>query len=243
MLLTKSQELRPSIDAVLRVPIVRRYLEKLCNDVEERRRAAAEKDAAIRHQYPRETQQVPQVPTASVGGSGKVGVLPGTFSKAALMQFHKTGVAPADVVIAKVEPQQEATQTLHNRPIPDVVAQLSSATPPTVVGALANLVEEQYQCDLLKADVQSVLTVPSSMSDSDVNAAIGEPQSEEESRLRDLLGETAFVRGIELILMLSEQKDAARHEALYAELLATLGDKAYVIEDLQRVSFQFGLDE
>jgi hypothetical protein len=134
------------------------------------------------------------------------------------------------------------TQELHSRRMPEVTSQVSSSTTKQVLSELANAVDEERRCSNLKQDVDNLLSAPVPDVE-DVFEAIGEAQSDDEKILRQELGDSVFVRVIEILLTLSVTKAENEKKALETELNSLLGAKVDLLPQLQQISMQFGLEE
>jgi ATP phosphoribosyltransferase regulatory subunit HisZ len=106
-----------------------------------------------------------------------------------------------------------------------------------VVSAITDQMLTEECSRALAADVQEVLA--SSGVVSDLNDALGEPETEEERVLRKELGGN-FLKCVELAVKLAETSPASTEdEAMLRQLLELMGRKGHLLADLQRVAALF----
>jgi tRNA A-37 threonylcarbamoyl transferase component Bud32 len=266
-LLRKVNAERPSIDAVLQFPIVRRHLQAMSAAVERRRADASRRSddicrahsssattpataaagtAASPSQQPGSpVGAAPPAATAAAQPQRAAGALPvgaefAKMSRADVAALLKTGRPSAQLAAAGVPPPPPQATELHARKAPEVAGLIGTGHSSAVLGALASAVDEERRCVTLKRDVDALLTAPVPDAE-EVFEAIGEAQSDDEKALRGELGDAPFVRAVELLLTLAIAAPEQR-AALEAEVAALLGGKAHLLEKLQTVSMQFGLD-
>lgn len=253
MMLRKSSAARPSVDAVLQTPYVRKYIAKFTEQLQKQQSAQAERVQTISTQHPRRASEVAfdvvyeeqrkgaqvQAAPASVTVTSRQ-----TFDRNAFRQQVKAGgnAANAAVVVGggrnPLEPNSpEEAHNIFNRQLPDAHCVVSNDCPMTVVAELTDAMMQQESCKALQSDLQDVL------SSFDIDEVIGEAESDEERMLREELGER-FVKAIELALKLQETtSNPAESERTLKELLSVLGSKQYLLADVQRVASFFEVAE
>lgn len=252
LLLRKSSAARPSVDAVLQTPYVRRYLAKFAEQLQQLQATQAEKVAAIAKEHPRRAselpfdvaQSVPTVTSTPPAQSAPSSNRRQVFDRDAFNQARKQGVAASDaaVVVASHQGAVQPTvaddhpEVIFNRAkdLPDAHKVVSNNCPMTVVADLTNAMIREQDCINLQTDLQEVL------SSFDIEDAIGEAESDEERMLRVELGDQVFVKAIELALRL--QESAGDSNGVLKELLTLLGSKQYLLADVQRVASFFEVD-
>ena len=251
LLLCKSSSQRPSVDAVLQLPFVRKHLEKFSERLSKQQREAALRSNELAAQHARAPDEAafalaPVKPQGPAPPGPPTGATFGriTIDRSALKQLKAgqpnvdVGGASTPVATAPTQPE-EIPQEIFNRGLPDVHQRVSNACPLNVVSEITDnlLVEESSRA--LQSDVKEVLSTDYVASEDDV---LGEAESEEEKMLRAELGDR-FVKCIELALQLTEQSPTSPvAEATLRQLLNTLGSKAYLLADVQRVAAFFEVD-
>lgn len=235
MMLRKSSAARPSVDAVLQTPFVRKYITKFAEQLQKQQAVQAERVLNISNQHPRRASEVdydtlhPTVaaPPSTANKCGK-------FNRNDFKQAMATGVVPTENPLAS---PADATMAIFNRELPDARRVVSNNCPITVVAELTDALIQEESCKALQCDLQEVL------SSFDIDEVIGEAESDEERMLRAELGEK-FVRAVELALKLQELRAGdPKSESLLKELLNVLGSKQYLLADVQRVASYFEVAE
>lgn len=257
LLLRKSSAARPSVDAVLQTPFVRKYLAKFAEQLQKMQAQQAERVASLAAEHPRKATDPsyeqaalsPPVPQPVQGVNDTKNMQKGVFDRAAFLKAQKQGTPLDDNVLvvptvhttiqAQAQQQNAAQSTvLFNREstLPDARKVVSNNCPITVVAELTTAMTQEQDCKALQNDLKEV------MSSFEVEDVIGEAESDEERMLREELGDQVFARVIELALRLQECEHGPRADATYKELLAKLGSKQYLLADVQRVASFFEVD-
>lgn len=252
MLLRKSSSARPSVEAVLQVPFVRKFLtENFAEALQHQARDAAIKQQAIIEKNPFNPGETKLPPIAGAGGAAAATATPAppagaskrmVFSKEEMARVlkgeavaHPSGNDASPLVAP--EPPKEPPTVLHNRQLPQARDKVSVNAPLTVVGELTGAMLDQENLKALQDDVQEVL------SSFDVDEVIGEAETDEEQMLRDELG-PLFIKAIELAVELgSLDSESPQSELTLRKLLTVLGAKQYLLSDVQRVAAQFELND
>lgn len=235
-MLEKDSTKRPSVDEILRTPFLRAWLHSLASNIEQQQIVFNQKIVTIVNAHPRQPDEPPYVPPTLKGTSG---TKKGTFDPEAIAKAIKGDEAEID---STVKPKQnQPTEQLHTRVLPDARKFVSNDCPIEVVCELQGYLELVESIDRLKADIAEVTTTDVAAKDL-ISEVIGEAETPEEKRVREGLGDS-FVRAVELTLLLSEADPESPQGVQYhAELIELLGEKSYLMSDLQRVAMQFELD-
>jgi hypothetical protein len=260
LLLNKSSSQRPSVDAILHLPFVRKHLERFCEKLSAQEKEATLKTIELTSQHARgpneETfaltpqKQAAPAPSAGVSGGANASFGRVILDKAALKQL-KAGQPVGDVQQgggaavpspAQQAPPEEGPTEIFTRPLPDVHQRVSNDCPLTIVSEITDHMLVEQSSRALMTDVKEVLSSADSGASVD-DEVLGEAESEEERQLRVELGDR-FVKCIELALHLAEQSPTSpAAETTLRQLLNLLGPKAYLLADVQRVAAFFEVDD
>jgi hypothetical protein len=108
----------------------------------------------------------------------------------------------------------------------------------SAVTELSNAAVREADGKFMKEEVDSLLanTEPT---DTEVFEALGEAQTDDEAQLREALGDGKFMQAVQLMVAINGAAGTPAGEKYYNDLLQILGDRSYLVGDLQRVSAQF----
>jgi serine/threonine protein kinase len=238
-MLRKSSSTRPSVEQVLQSSIIRAHMARMSAEFEKQGQEARERAQQIKTEHPPDAHSG-ETPKAQPASMANHALKTGKWNPAEMKALMQTGDTTA-LMAPKVRPAEEAAEPaerLHSRPMPDSRSQVSSKAPVSVVSELSNAAIREENSKFMKDEVEGLLanTEPT---DTEVFEAIGEAQSDDEAQLRNALGEVVFMKALQLMILINSEGGTTAAEKHYSELLQLLGDKSYLVGDLQRVSAQF----
>lgn len=240
-MLRKSSSTRPSVEMVLQASIVRAHIAKMAVQYDQSQADASKRSQQLRTEHPVDSPAQSSVATAPAVATAQPvpSLTTGRWNPEDLKKLRATGDAGVIQAPAVVpQPPAEPAQHLHSRPVPDSRSQVSKNAPVSVVAELSNATVREQQAKYMKEEMDTLLASPEP-TDSEVFEAIGEPQTDEEAQLRVALGDALFMKALQLMIAVNQEGSSSEAEKKYAELVQALGDKSYLVGDLQRVSAQF----
>lgn len=236
-LLRKSSSARPSVEAVLQSPYVRKYLSKFSAYMQQQQQLEAKKASDIAKEHPRapnEPRMTEQAPRPTTSSSSPPPLQGGTQKMIVDKNAFRAGPPPpSSAPPVPHAPTAPPAASLYSRAVPDGRDVVSNQCPIEIVGELTHALIAEEGCKALRNDVEEVLKYE------DVDEAIGEAETDEERQLREQLGDR-FVKCIELALRLAElPSTSVEADQILKQLLALLGSKEYLLPDVQKVATFF----
>jgi serine/threonine protein kinase len=242
-MLRKSSSTRPSVEMVLQSSIIRAQMARMSSQLEKASREARDRAQQIKTQHPPDANsgKLPQaqavaapVPDMSLKTAGKFD----PNQMRAMMQANDPTLLNVPKAPVSVEQPAEPVDRWHSRAVPDARSQVAGGVKNEVLEDFSDAKLVEQQSDFMRHEVDQLLANPEP-TDSEVFEAIGEAQTEEEQRLRDALGAGKFITALQLMVAISNENGSPQAETMYKELLHLLGDQAYLVGELQRVSASF----